>query len=466
MASKAKSVDILNGPIVKGILAMAIPIMVMNVLQSLFGIIDIKIVAHLGGSVGAVSVGGTFTSVLTGLLIGLAVGANVVISKYIGQGDKEEADKTVGTAILISIVGGLAIMVLGLIVARPVLILINCPASLLDDATVYLRLFFISVPGLILYNFAANILRSIGETKKPMIFYTIAGVIKIVLTYALILLFKDSMWGVGVATILANLFAGITTFVAVLKNKKDIEFKAKHLKFYGPQVKQILGVGIPAGLQTALYSLANLVIGAEVNKNGEFATTGISIANHFDAIIYQIVVAPGHAVTSFVAQNVGANNFKRVKQIVIKATILTVLIGGISGGLSAIFSGQLTAMIDPTPEVIAYSRQKMTLVSSLYFICGIYEIFGATLRGLGKAIVPTICTLSFMCGLRFLWVYLIYPLMRGNLTFLYLVWPVGWVLSIAVMLAVYIPTIKKLEENAKQEKLKPNLEEQEVAVAE
>ena len=466
MASKAKSVDILKGPIVKGVLSMAIPIMIMNVLQSLFGIIDVKIVAHLGGSVGAVSVGATFTSVLTGLLIGLAVGANVVISKYIGQGEKEEADKTVGTAILLSIVGGFAIMVFGLISARGVLILINCSESLLEDAVLYLRLFFISVPGLILYNFGANILRSIGETKKPMIFLTIAGVIKVVLTYALILLFKNSMWGVGVATIISNFFAGIATFISVLRNKKDIEFKPKHLKFYGPQVKQILQVGIPAGLQTALYSLANLVIGAEVNKNGEHATTGIGIANQFDGVIYQIVVAPGHAVTSYIAQNVGANNIKRVKEIVWKTTILTAIIGGIFGGLSALFSGQLTAMIDKTPEVIAYSCQKMTLVSSLYFICGIYEIFGATLRGLGKAIVPTICTLSFMCGLRFLWVYLIYPLMRGNLTFLYLVWPVGWVLSIAVMLAVYIPTIKKFEKNTKQEKLKPNLEEQEVAVAE
>lgn len=210
-------------------------------------------------------------------------------------------------------------------------------------------------------------------------------------------------------------------------------------------------IGIPTGLQSSLYSLANVVITAAVNEFGSDATTGIAIANQFDGILYQISYAPSLAVIPYVAQNIGAKNIKRVKQVVWKAIIITTLFGGTIGAFSAIFSGQLSAIMSSTPAVIEFSRQKMIIISSTYFICGINEVMCGVLRGMGKPILPTIATLIYMCILRFVWVYAIFPLFP-NLTFLYLVWPIGWILSIITLFIAYLPAISKLKRQLDTEK--------------
>ena len=208
----------------------------------------------------------------------------------------------------------------------------------------------------------------------------------------------------------------------------------------------MLFVGIPTGLQSALYSLANTVIVTAVNGFGADATTGLSIANQFDGILYQIAHAPSLAIIPYVAQNIGAKNIKRVKEAVKKSVIITIAFGASLGALSAIFSGQLSSLMSSTPAVIMYSQQKMIVVSSTYFICGINEVFSGALRGMGKPMIPTISTLIFMCFLRIIWVRFVFPLCP-TLTFLYLVWPIGWILCIIVALCVFFPTLSKLQKN-------------------
>lgn len=208
----------------------------------------------------------------------------------------------------------------------------------------------------------------------------------------------------------------------------------------------MLFIGVPSGFQTAMYSLANVVIMTVVNSFGAYATTGISIANQFDGIMYQVIYAPSLAVVPYVAQNIGAGNIKRMRGAVLKAVFLTMALGGVFGTLFSVFSGQLSSIMSDTPEVIRFSKQKMIIVSSTYFICGIYEILGGALKGIGKPIIPAAATLVYMCLFRFVWVYWIYPMCPQNLTFLYLVWPVGWILSIITLMAFYFPSIKKLEQ--------------------
>ena len=208
----------------------------------------------------------------------------------------------------------------------------------------------------------------------------------------------------------------------------------------------MLFIGVPSGFQTAMYSLANVVIMTVVNSFGAYATTGISIANQFDGIMYQVIYAPSLAVVPYVAQNIGAGNIKRMRGAVLKAVFLTMALGGVFGTLFSVFSGQLSSIMSDTPEVIRFSKQKMIIVSSTYFICGIYEILGGGLKGIGKPIIPAAATLVYMCLFRFVWVYWIYPMCPQNLTFLYLVWPVGWILSIITLMAFYFPSIKKLEQ--------------------
>ena len=294
-----------------------------------------------------------------------------------------------------------------------------------------------------LYNFCASILRSTGDSKRPMYFLLLAGLVKLILNYGFIVLFNAGVAGVAIATIISMIVASALALHTIFKKVSDFNMTLTKIKLSFSELRSMLYIGIPTGLQSALYTLANLVISSTVNKYGEYATTGISIANQFDNILYQICTASSFAVMPFVAQNVGAKNFTRVKQIVVKAILITTVIGATFGSLSAIFSGQLSSLMTDNPEVIKYSQEKMIIISSTYFICGINGIICEALRGLGKPIIPTIATLVYMCGLRFIWVYVFFPLCP-NFTFLYAVWPVGWLLSIITLLFFYFPALKKL----------------------
>ncbi len=442
---KAKNVDMLSGSITKGLLSMTIPIMIMNVMQSLFNIIDMTVMKIFSddSAVGAIGTCGSLITLCTCLLIGMSTGANVIIARRIGAKDRQSADRAVMTSILLSIVGGLILMVIGVTFSKTFLKMTNCPESLLPQATLYFKIYFYGLPVLMLYNFCASILRAIGDTKRPMYFLILGGILKCLFTVLFVAVFDMGVGGVATATIISNAIISVLAFCTLLKNQAaSVNFK--QIRFNITELKAILYIGIPAGLQSAMYSLANVIIISVVNSFGPDATTGISIANQFDGILYQISYAPSLAVTPYVAQNIGAGNIKRVKQTLLRAVLITTAFGASFGSLSAIFSGQLSSIMSSTPAVIAFSQQKMRLISSTYFICGINEVMCGTLRGMGKPIIPTISTFMFMCVLRFIWVYAIYPLCP-NLTFLYLVWPVGWTLSIITLLVAYSMTMSKIQ---------------------
>lgn len=277
-----------------------------------------------------------------------------------------------------------------------------------------------------------------------MYFLVLGGIIKVVCTILFVAVLDMNVAGVALSTIISNLIASVLAFLALLNSKDYICIDLKNLRFDALELKQMLFIGIPAGLQSALYSLANVVITAAVNTFGADATTGVAIANQFDGILYQIAYAPSLAVIPYAAQNLGAGNFKRVRKIVSKAVLITTVFGLTFGLFSAIFSKQLSAIMSSSSAVIKFSQQKMVIVSSTYFICGINEVMGGVLKGMGKPMIPTIATMIYMCLLRFVWVYGIFPLCP-NLTFLYLVWPIGWILSIITLLFVYFPTMSKFQ---------------------
>ncbi len=457
-----KEVNMLSGSIMKGLMTIAIPIIIMNVLQSLFNIIDMTILKMYdtdgGYSVGAVGASGTLFSFITGLVVGVAAGANVVIARYIGKGDKDGIEKTVSTAIIFSVMSGLTLLVIGVVFAEFFLSLVNCPTKFFDKAVLYFRMYFLGVPILMLYNFCAAILRSSGDSRRPMVYLTIGGIIKVVLTFLFVAVFKMEVVGVALATIISWIVIATLCVVVLIRDGGVLKINFKKFRIYGEQLKEMLRIGIPTGLQQALYSVANLVIAGAVNTYGADeitranASTGVSIANQFDGILYQIAVGPSLAVMPYVSQNVGAKNMKRAKEAICKGMFITIIFGGGLGALSAIFSAQLSSIMSSNPEVIRFSQQKMMLVSSTYFICGINEILGAALKGMGKPMIPMIATMIFMCGIRFPWVWFVYPLFK-NLTFLYTVWPIGWVLSIIMVLSFLIPTAKKLQRKIDEEKM-------------
>ncbi len=446
---KNTNVDMLNGSITKGLLAMTIPIMIMNVTQSLFNIVDMTVLRYFSNdaAVGSVGACGTLITLSTALLIGISAGANVVVAKRIGLGNKERANKAAETSILLSVVGGILLLIIGAMFAKTFLRMTNCPQSLLGQATTYFKIYFYGAPFLMMYNFCAAILRATGDTKNPMYFLILGGILKVIFSIIFITAFNVDVEGVGFSTVFSNIIISVLAMRTVLKSDA-VHINLKKLRFHASELKEILFIGVPAGLQSAMYSFANVVIMATVNGFGADATTGIAIANQFDGIMYQIIYAPSLATTPYVSQNIGAGNIDRVKKTIIRATLITVAFGATFGALTAIFSAQLSSIMSSTPAVIKYSQQKMVIVSSTYFICGINEILGGVLRGMGKPILPAISTLVFMCAFRFLWVYLVFPLCP-NLTFLYLVWPIGWILCIITLLSAYFPAISALQKEKK-----------------
>lgn len=443
-----KEVDMLSGSIYKGLLSIALPIMIMNVVQSLFNVIDMTVLKTFdtggGTAVGAVGTSSTLISLITGLLIGASAGANVVIARHIGAKNKEKVNRSVGSALMIAIAGGVLIAVIGVCFADVFLSLVNCPQELMAQATTYFRLYFAGVPILMVYNFCAAILRSSGDSKRPMIHLILGGLLKIGFNLLFVGALGLGVIGVAIATIASWLFSASLGIRALIKNEGDVKIHFSYLRFYKQEIKDILSIGIPSGLQQSLYSVANVIIAATVNSYGPEATTGISIANNFDAIIYYIIAAPGLAVMPYVSQNIGAKNIDRAIKSIKSGIVIDVAFGAFFGALSAIFSAPLASLMTDDPVVIEFAQQKMILISSTYFICGINNICDAALKGMGKPLVSTTATFLFMCVLRFVWVYIIYPLFPDNLTYLYLVWPVGWILCIATQLCFYFPRVKKL----------------------
>ena len=448
-----KDVNMLSGSIVKGLLAITIPIMLMNVLTSLFNIIDMRMLKAFdtGMSVGAVGAGGTLITFISNLVTGIAVGANVAVAKHIGRKEPKDANKAAGTAVAFAFAASCVLMLVGVCFASPLLDLMNCTEELKQNgAILYFRMYFVGIPILMVYTFCVSVLRSTGNSKRIMVISIVGGVVKVATNFLTLAIFRMGVLGVSLANIASwSVFLGMAMWTLTRKDS-TVRLQFKNIRFDKAELKAILRVGVPSALQMGMYSIANVIIAAAVNKFGTAATTGVSIANTFDGILYNLSHATSLAVLPYVSQNIGAGNVKRANQSVWKGMMITICVGAILGGLSAIFSTQLSSIMSDDSAVIAYSRQKMIIISSTYFICGINDIICAALRGMGKPMIPTIATMVFMCGLRFLWVYAIFPLVP-NLTFLYLVWPIGWVLSIVSLLPVYFPTVKKLQAKYQKE---------------
>lgn len=446
---KAKNVNMLEGPIGKGLISMILPIMVMNVAQVLFTIIDMTLLKVMGfpEAVSSVGVTSNLISLITCLLIGLSVGANVIVANRIGSGQRERAGRAAMTSLLIAFIGGVVIMIFGLIFAETMLLWINCPKSLLPSATKYFKFYFLSVIPTMLYNFSSSILRSIGDTKRPMYYLLIGGSIKVLATYVFTVLLSDGVAGVGMAMIITYVITFTLTFIRLVKSNDIICINYREVKIDWTELKDILIQGIPSGLQSALCSFPNTLMTAAVNGFGAAATTGISVANQFDNLTLQIVNAPAIATMPFVAQNNGAGRFDRVKKTVSCAFIITAAFGIVTGSLFAFFSKEVSSLMTSDPAAIAFSQQKMIIVSSLYFLAGFDGILAGALRGMKKPLPPAITSVVFSGLFRILWIYLIFPI-KPSLTLLYTTYPVGWILSIITLFVIFRITIKKRENNS------------------
>ena len=450
---KRKDVNMLGGSIVKGLLAMALPIMLANVIQSMYNIIDMRVLKQFdpgdGLAIGAVSACSNLTSLITALVIGISTGSNVIVARYIGRKDPESRDRAMHTALAFSILAGIVLTLIGLVGAPYFLTWTNTDPELMPQAVLYFRMYFSGVVVLLTHNFLASFLRATGDSRRLMATSLIGGAVKVVGTFLFVGGSKLGIMGVSLATLASwFVYVGLDLRVLLPKDRAAVQVRLKDIRFHKKEMKEIIHVGAPAGLQQALYSIANVIIVSTVNSFGKEATTGLGIANQYDNILYQICTAVTVSVMPYVSQNIGAGNVKRAKQAMLRGFLITFSIAGGLGVLSAAFSYSLAGFMSGNPVVIAHAREKMIIISSTYFLCGTDRIIGQSLRAMGKPMAATISTMVWMCAFRFFWVYVVYPFLpQGNLTSLYLVWPIGWILSIITLLCIFFPTVKKLSKN-------------------
>ena len=456
---KRKDVNMLEGSIVKGLLAMALPTMLANVVQSMYSIVDMRVLKMFdpgdGLAIGAVSACGNLTSLITALVIGIATGSNVIVSRYIGRKDPESRDKAMHTALAFSILAGIVLSLIGVIGAPYFLTWTNTDPDLMSQAVLYFRMYFGGVMILLSHNFLGSFLRASGDSRRLMATSLTGGAVKVIGTVVFVGGFKLGILGVSLATLVSwCVYVGLDLRVLLPKGRAPVQVRLKEVRFHKKEMKEILHVGVPAGLQQALYSIANVIIVSTVNTFGKEATTGLGIANQYDGILYQICTAVTVSVMPYVSQNIGAGNVKRAKQAMVRGFLITFCIAGGLGALSATFSHSLAGFMTGNPHAIVHAQEKMVIISSTYFLCGIDRMIGQSLRAMGKPMAATISTMVWMCAFRFFWVYVVYPFLpQGSLTSLYMVWPIGWTLSIITLLCIFFPTVKKLDKKAAESKM-------------
>lgn len=435
--TKAK-VDMLNGPLFMKILIFALPLAASSLLQQLFNSVDVAVVGRFASSKALAAVGSNapVISLLINLFIGISMGANVVISNHLGQRDEQSIRHAISTVTLVAAISGLLLMCIGIGVARPILELMDTPSDVLDMAVLYLRIYFIGIPFFLIFNFGAAILRSVGDTRRPLYILVVAGIINTVLNLIFVIGLGMSVEGVAIATAVANAISAAWIIQLLRKEPGALQLQFKHLRIYKKELKRMLQIGVPAGLQGMVFSISNVVVQSAINGYGAAAIAGSAAAVNFEYYCYYIIVACNGAAISFIGQNYGAQKYDRVRRIY-RICLLMGLIGCFIA--NALFTWQnqfFLSFFTTDAEVIHYGAIRMEGVLLFQFIACSYEVTGSALRGMGESMLPTIMTVFGTCILRIIWVFAVLPHYTG-FAHLLQVYPLSWILTGSMVIIAY-----------------------------
>lgn len=433
-------IDMLHGGLLRKMLVFALPLAASGILQQSFNSIDVAVVGKFANSLALAAVGcnNLIISLMVNLFIGISVGANVVISNYIGQNDKKSISRAVSTSIAVAVVSGISLMIIGEIAARPILEAIDTPNDIIELATLYLRIYLLGMPFMMVYNFGSAILRSVGDTKRPFYSLVFAGVVNTVLNLVLVICFDMSVAGVAIATVTANII-NAAIMILLLKNEEEpLHLNLSKIRIHNLELKKILGIGIPAGMQGVVFSTANVFIQSSINGYGSDAVAGSAAALNFEYYCYFGISAFVQTAVAFTSQNYGAGQYKRCRAIFWQSMALAVIACGIMN--IAIFWQKdfFIHLFTSSPEVAEYGFMRIRYVLLFQFIASSYEVAGGCLRGMGYSMTPTILTIFGTCLLRLVWIYTV-SADGGNFPLLMSVYPVSWVITgIAVLTAYFI----------------------------
>ena len=438
-------IDMLHGPLFMKIIMFTLPLAASSILQQLFNSVDVAVVGRFASSQALAAVGSNapVISLLINLFMGVSMGANVIISNHIGQNDRRSIRDAISTVGLVAIVSGLLMMVVGILVARPILTMMDTPADVLDMAVTYLRIFFLGIPFFMIFDFGSAILRSMGDTRRPLYILVAAGIVNTILNLVFVIIFHMGVAGVAIATSIANAVSAALIIYLLLHEKEPYRLRPKKLYIEWKELKRMLQIGVPAGLQGMVFSISNVLLQASINGYGSDAIAGSAAAVNFEYYCYFIIGAFNGAAISFTGQNYGAGLNHRVKRI-----FAICLFMGFVGcaALNWFFIWQedfFLRLFTDSPAVIAFGKTRMHIALAWQSIAAFYEISGSVLRGMGKSMEPTLITVFGTCLLRIVWIYTIMPGWRG-FDHLITVYPVSWMITAVMMLGLYFWRTRRL----------------------
>lgn len=437
--------DMLHGSLLDKILIFALPLAGCSIMQQLFNSVGIAVVGRFASSQSLAAVGGngSIISLLVTLFSGISLGSNVVIAHYIGQGNEKKIPRVVHTAISLALVSGILLLLLGQMIARPILALMGTPSDVIDLATLYLRIYFLGMPFLMLYDFGASILRSIGDTKRPFYSLLASGVINVILNLLLVVVFHMDVAGTGIATVIAN---GVSAFLVLhfLMHENDpIRLSLKHLVLDCDAIMRIIRIGVPAGLQGMVFSLANVCIQSTINSFGSKVVAGSSAALNYEYFSYFLVNAFAQTTVTFTSQNYGAGEYDRCKKVFRLGMLTSVLSCGCLSLIFVLFRSFFVGLYTTDSAVIHYALLRVLVVLTFECLTSAYEISGAALRGLGHSMTPAALTVLGSCILRLIWVFTLCRMFHSYILLL-VIYPISWIVTGAMVLFAYFKTRKKL----------------------
>lgn len=435
---KSYEMDMCNGPLFGKILSFSIPLMLSGILQLLFNAVDMIVVGRFAGNSALAAVGATSSliNLLINLFIGFSVGANVLVARYYGAKKEKEVSETVHTAILLSVISGVILLLLGLFVSKTILGWMGTPEDVLGQAALYMQIYFCGMPVVLLYNFGSSILRAVGDTKRPLYFLMVAGLVNVVLNLVFVIGFHMGVAGVATATVISEIISAALIVRCMCKMEGSCHLELRQLRIYRDKLIRIVQIGVPAGLQGMVFSFSNVLIQSSVNSFGSIAMAGNTAASNIEGFIYTAMNSFHQAAMSFSSQNMGAGKQKRISKVLFLCLGMVTVVG-LTMGVSAYFGGKtLLSIYTSDPEVISYGLLRMSIICTCYCLCGIMDVMVGGLRGIGYSAMPMVVSLLGACGLRVVWIFTIFQWER-TLPMLYISYPVTWAITAIVHMICY-----------------------------
>ena len=445
MKKNKYEIDMCNGTIMDKLISFSIPLMLSGILQLMFNAVDIVVVGRFSGSQALAAVGSTtaLINVFTNLFIGISLGANVLAARYYATGKTKEMSETVHTAIALALVSGVAMAVIGVVFARGALEIMGTPDDVIAKSTLYMQIYFCGMPFFMMYNYGAAILRAVGDTKRPLIFLIVSGVINAVLNLFLVIGFHLDVAGVGIATVISQLVSCILVLRCLHHTESSYQLHLAKLRIRSVYLKQIFEVGVPAGIQSTVINISNAMLQSSVNSFGSIAMAGYTASNNIFGFLYVSVNSFTQACMSFTSQNYGVKKLKRMDRVLIDCMILSVVVTLILGSSVYIFGPELLHIYSNQADVIKYGMEIFSYTTVTYFLCGLMDLFPGALRGMGYSTVPMILSIIGTVGVRIIWIYGLFPSHR-SLTFLFLSYPVSWIATIIMQVICFWFVRKKI----------------------